>query len=763
MSPLAVAATTDGVYVSDEAGEAIRKIDATSGDLVTTAGSGSAGFSGDRGPAVDAQLDYPFGVAIDSSGSEILADLKHHRIRVVAAESGNFFGQSMSGGDIYTVAGDGSPNFSGDGGAAIAAGLDPAGVAVDPSGNIVFADYFNSRVRVVAATSGTFYGESMLAGDVYTVAGGGSSGLGDGGPATAAELGDPEGVAVDGAGNLVIAALFDRRIRVVATTSGIFYGQAMTGGDIYTVAGDGIAGYSGDGGPATEAEFQFPWQVAVDSHGNLVIADGSDGNGGRNGNNRVRVVADVSGTYFGQPMTAGDLYTVAGTGTPGYSGDNGLGTRASLNLDEGGVAVDRSGNIVIADEGNHRVRIVASEAGSFYGVAMTTGDIYTVGGTGDREFSGDGGPATYAELSAHTQAAVDATGNLVIADSGNNRIRVVAAATGTYYRESMVAGDVYTVAGNGKRGFSGNGTAATAAELNDPSGLACDISGNILIADTGNNRIRIVATTSGTFYGQNMTAGNIYTLAGTGDPGASGDGGPAPSAELLNPSGVSIDASGNILIADTNNNRIRIVAAASGTFYGQSMTAGNIYTVAGTGGAGFSGDNGPATSAELLDPSGVSPDSSGNILIADTNNNRIRIVAAVSGTFYGQSMNAGNIYTLVGNGRVGFSGDRGPATKARVFAPSSVTVDPSGNLLIADTRNNRIRILAATSGTFYGQAMEAGDIYTILGDGLLGYAGDGAPATACELDHPNGVVVDRAGDVIVADSGNRRIRTAVEG
>ena len=217
------------------------------------------------------------------------------------------------------------------------------------------------------------------------------------------------------------------------------------------------------------------------------------------------------------------------------------------------------------------------------------------------------------------------------------------------------------------------------------------------------------------------------------------------------------DAAGNVLIADTGNQRVRVVAAGTGTFYGQPMIAGDIYTVAGDGITGFSGDRGPATSAELNAPAGVTADAAGNLLIADYYNNRVRVVAATSGTFYGQAMTAGDIYTIAGGGTAGL-GDRGPATKAELNAPAGVTADAAGNLLIADTFNQRVRVVAVGTGTFYGQAMIAGDIYTIAGNGTAGFSGDRGPASKAELRNPGGVAVDTAGNLLIADSGNNRIR-----
>jgi secreted PhoX family phosphatase len=202
-----------------------------------------------------------------------------------------------------------------------------------------------------------------------------------------------------------------------------------------------------------------------------------------------------------------------------------------------------------------------------------------------------------------------------------------------------------------------------------------------------------------------------------------------------------------------------VVAASTGTFYGQPMTAGDIYTVAGDGITGFTGSGSAlAINAELNDPAGVGVDSAGNLVIADTDNQRVRVVAASTGTFYGQPMHAGHIYTVAGKAKRGFSGDGGPATSAMLAEPSGVAVDSAGNLVIADAYNNRVRVVAASTGTFYGQAMTAGDIYTVAGDGGGGFSGDGGPATSAEISGPESVAVDSVGDLLIADTGNYRIR-----
>ena len=269
--PCGVTFSAGSVYVGD--GLALRKINPRTDWLTTPAGNGISGPIFDGLLASRASI-LACSVAFDRAGNAVLPNELGNVIEVVAARTGTFYGKAMTAGHIYTVAGNGSHGFSGDGGPAIQAEFDnPAGTSVDGAGNLLIADTGNDRVRVIAARTGTFYGKAMTAGDIYTVAGGGSAALGDGGPATKARLFDPQNAAVDGAGNLLIADRLDERIRVVAATSGTFYGQAMTAGDIYTVAGDGNSGFSGDGGPATKAALQDPTSVASDRTGNLIIAD----------------------------------------------------------------------------------------------------------------------------------------------------------------------------------------------------------------------------------------------------------------------------------------------------------------------------------------------------------------------------------------------------------------------------------------------------------------------------------------------------------
>ncbi len=331
--------------------------------IVTVAGNGNYGFSGDGGLATNAKLSYPYAVATDASGNFYIADTDNCRVRKVS-----------SSGIITTVAGNGSCGYSGDGGSATAAKIYyPYGVAVDGAGNLYIADLYSYRVRKVS-TSGI----------ITTVAGNGSYGFsGDGGPATSAKLTYAYGVAVDGAGNLYIADIYNYRVRKVSTS-----------GIITTVAGSGSYGFSGDGGPAVSAKLYYPQGVAVDAAGNLYIAD--------SGNHRVRKVD-----------SAGIITTVAGSGNGGFSGDGSSAVSARLYYPQG-VVVDAAGNLYIADSSNYRVRRVSS-----------SGIITTIAGNGSYIYSGDGGPATSASFYYPASISVDGSGNLYIADPYSHRIRRV--------------------------------------------------------------------------------------------------------------------------------------------------------------------------------------------------------------------------------------------------------------------------------------------------------------------------------------------------
>jgi len=362
------------------------------------------------------------------------------------------------------------------------------------------------------------------------------------------------------------------------------------------------------------------------------------------------------------------ISTIAGSSTQGYTGDGGDATKASLNYPNQVVFGNQSLNtfFYISDGANNCIRLVTSSSG---------GLISTVAGTGTMGYSGDGGPATSAQLNGPNGIATDANGNLYIVDQGNHCIRMVNS-----------AGIISTFAGNGTMGFSGDGGQATAASLSYPSGVTV-ANGNIYISDGGNNRIRMVSP-----------SGIISTVAGNGTATFGGDGGSALSASLNGPEKVFVDNFGDIYIADWGNHRIRMI---------NSM--GTISTVAGNGTGGYAGDGGAATAAQLQHPSQIAFDSNNNMFIADEYNNRIRMVTS----------STGNISTYCGNGTQSYTGDGGLPSSATLWSPTGVTFDNSNNLYITDYGNNRVRLVCNSPDTIYGLITEpntnpvsSGQVYT---------------------------------------------------
>ncbi len=394
-------------------------------------------------------------------------------------------------------------------------------------------------------------------------------------------------------------------------------------------------------------------------------------------------------------LMSGDEIVVAGIGGGVFGGDDAPATGAQLNFPMG-IAIDAGGNVLIADSDNSRIRRVDA----------STGIITTVAGTNAWGFGGDGGPATAARLNSPADIALDAAGNLVIADGLNERIRRVDAVTGI----------ITTIVGTGATGFGGDGGPAAAAVLDDPASIAFDAAGDLFIADGSNQRIRRV----------DATTGIITTVAGNGVAGFGGDGGPATSAQLNGPSGVAVDPDGNVLIADQQNFRIRRVDAATGV----------ISTVVGNGSYGYSGDGGLATDAGLNYAPRVAFDAVGDLLVAE--NDRIRRVDGASGI----------ISTIAGNGSYGYSGDGGLATAAQIGTPPSVALNSAGDLFIADSGDSRIRRMIAATGV----------ITTIAGNGTYGYSGDGGPAIDAQLQDPQAIAVDAAGNLFISEHVGGHVR-----
>ena len=589
------------IYVADTGNSLIRSI-TTDGNINLYAGyvvngQPTFGWNGDGGPANLAQLHLPAGIAVDGGGNLYIADSANNAIRKITTD-----------GVIHTIAGLGplAPGFFGDTGPATAANLDgPLDVTLDSSSNVYIADTNNANVRKITSDGNIFTiaGSTTIASNVITIAFGYS---GDGGAATSAKLAGPAGVAIDSTGLLYIATYADNRIR-----------QVGKNGNISTFAGNSGYGFAGDGGPAINAQLAAPRGICVDSSGNLYLAD--------HWNNRVRKIA------------GGNISTIGGNGLANFGGDNGAAISAQMSA-PAGVVVDKAGNIYISDFLNNRVRMVSPN-----------GIITTFAGNGLSGFSGDGGSATSAQLSQPAGLALDSSGNLYIADSNNSVVRKV-----------TQAGIISTVAGTGGvLGFSGDGGPATQAKFMAPFGVAVDSAGNLYIADYYGWIRKVTAST-----------GVITTLGGNGTTGYSGDLGPAAAATFYNPTGVAVDNSGNIYVADSNNGAVRVIAN------------GIISTIAGNGTLAYTGDGGPALFAQFSQLTSVAVDAQGNVYVADTSNNAIRLFPL-----------GGTVSTIAGNGTQGYAGDGGPATVAQVNGPRALAVTAAGNVYFTDTGNNSVRLL----------------------------------------------------------------------
>ncbi len=560
-------------------------------------------------PATLAPLGQVTGIVADNRGNVIVCDQSNHIVVRISA-----------GGRLTVVAGNGLSGYSGDGGEATRASMvSPIGLAMDAQENLYIADASFAVVRKVSAD-----------GIITTIAGRlGATELGDGGPATQARLRTPVGLTFDGDGNLYIADNSDMRVRKVDRA-----------GVITTVAGNGLPGGGGDGGPATTASLNSPFHLKFDPSGNLLVVEASGG---------IRKI--TGGTIV-------TLLRLSGPNNP-----------SSLGFDSGG-------NLLI---------------GSLFSIdrLRPDGTLGRIAGTGNRGYSGDGGPATAAAISV-SDFAVDGSGNILISDVFANRVRRVAPST-----------IVTTIAGNGGFRVSEDGVAATSANVRPFGGIAVDAQGSVYFADLDHRVRRITAS------------GRLEVVAGTGAAGFSGDGGPATAARLNNPRGVAVDSGGNLYIADQGNAVVRRVTPA-----------GLISAFAGNGQSSSGGDGGPAAAASLVAPQGLAFDAAGNLLIADSPANKIRKVSP-----------QGVITTFAGTGQIGFSGDNGPATAATFRGLNSVSVDSAGNVYIADLANFRVRRIAPD-----------GTITTVAGNGENTHSGDGAQAVNASLATPTDAVM--IGDIL---------------
>jgi hypothetical protein len=627
-------------------------------------------------------------------------------------------------------------------------------------------------------------------GTIMTVAGG----VGGPGPATTVPIGTCPISYADGA----LYAGDGAVIRRIDTRTGW----------LTTPAGDGTDGDHGNGVLAADAGLNAggglplcTTAAALDAAGNLLIAAG-----------QTYVVAARTGTFYGLRMIARHIYRIPQSGFGGTD-----------------VRADPAGNLVAIGTGSPPcgsecsaypgfVQVLAERAGTFYGISMRAGHVYTLAGSNQEATApGNGGPAARAGLGVLSQLSLDAAGNLLIADEGRPNdngpggipaeIRVLPARDGTFYGQRMRAGYIYSIAGGGR--LTASGVPATSA-LIGAGGVTHDAAGNVVIGD--GNQLHVLAARDGRFYGIAMKAGDIYTVAGTGHGyHSSGDGGPAATARI-DAEFVAVDGAGNLVFTDGNTSRIRVVAVRSGTFYGIAMRAGDIYSVAGSGGAtasntlpGYpagvaadaSGDLiigyqfgtasgpefGPARPGTYFGipmkpgrlyqiptagsrfgrcPGAVAADRFGNVLIADQSSNRLLVAPVRSGTFYGQRMRAGRVYAVAGNGRAVAWGMGGPALAAGL-SPAWVAADRRGDIFATDP-DNRVMMVAARSGSFYGIRMKAGHIYVVAGYGMSGGPGapplgNAVPATHTDMS-PFGLTVDAAGNLVLATDYRVRVVAA---
>ena len=509
---------------------------------------------------------------------------------------------------------------------------------------------------------------------------------------------------MDAAGNLYFSEFEGHRVRKVAPD-----------GRISTVAGTGLAGFRGDGSSALSAQLSYPAGLAIDRFGALHIAD--------SGNNRVRKIFDsgVIGTVLGGSSStalATPLAIAVDLAGTVYAGDSSFVVRAYTAA---GKWSDFAGTATPGFSGDGgpalkatitAVHDLASDlSGNLWiadGVRLRkvdlNGAVQTVAGDGYQRALGDGGPATGGILYQPSAIALDSAGNLYIADTGTQRVRQV-----------LASGTMTTLAGTGTAGAGTDGLAANAGALNGPMGVAMDPAGNLLIADTYNHRIQQVAS------------GRMRTVAGTGTGGMGPDAMLPLATQLRGPRAICMNRAGILFIVDTANHRVL-----------RAPPGGLIETAAGNGSPGDTGDGGPARLAQLNQPGACQLDSYGNLFIADTGSHRIRKVTA-----------AGTISTVAGRGEAGGSGDEGPATAASLSAPRGVAVDDSGDIFIADTGNHRIR-----------QVTPDGAIHSIAGN-AAGFAGDGGAALAAQLNSPGGLFLDGAGALYFADTNNNRVRRLV--
>ncbi|WP_433755665.1 hypothetical protein [Nocardia sp. CA-135398] len=817
------------LYIADEGNQRVRRVDPATGFITTVAGTGAAGYNGDNQPAIDADLDYPEGVAVNGAGSLYISDTVNHRVRSVEAVVFSVAQDPpdpvvMTAGVSTQLAFTVSANTTVTGQTITldfpsGVGLAPSGVVryvcpdtgtdtelpvtvgADGSVNVIAEEittsttcFYTADVWAPAFIEGVFGGVlegaisiggttepirfrvaepvftvvqdapdpvmmtagvttqleftvsancTVPAGQTITLGFPSGVGLAQGGvvryvcPDTGTDTELPVTVGADGSVNVTASEItasttcfYSVDVQAPVFIEDVPEGTISIGGTtqpihfrveepVFTVVQDPPDPVVMTGGLTTQLKFTVSANCTVPAGRTITL--GFPSGVGLAPGGTVRFHCPDTGTDTPLPVTTGPDGSVIVTAseitastTCFYTADVQAPAMPGGTVAVAGTSQPIHFSIEAAPSQTRAVHRRYAERDKREASKSTApiafGLITTVAGTGTQGYNGDNQSAVNADLDIPCGGVVDGAGNLYIADVGNQRVRRV-----------DPAGVITTVAGTGTQGYNGDNQSAIDAELGQPRSVAVDGAGNLYIADRNNQRVRKV----------DHATRVITTVAGTGTYGYNGDNQRGIDAELNVPFGVVVDGAGNLYIADVGNQRVRRVDPA-----------GVITTVAGTGTGGYNGDNQPAIDADLNQPRSVAVDGAGNLYIADRNNQRVRKVDHATGV----------ITTVAGTGTYGYNGDNQPAIDADLNYPEGVAVDEAGNLYIADLYNQRVR--RVDHGT--------GIITTVAGTGTGGYNGDNQPAIDADLNYLEGVAVDEAGNLYIADTGNQRVRRVEE-
>ncbi|NOT00759.1 MAG: hypothetical protein HOP29_09035 [Phycisphaerales bacterium] len=698
------------LYILDWNNHRVRRV--INDTVETVAGTGELG-NADPGMALTSQFNHPTNVAFDDQGRMIIAAWHNSKIMRV----------DLATGVLELVAGTGGRSFGGDGGPAAMAILDlPSSVAVTAAGEILVSDQANFRIRRIDPD-----------GSIFTICGDGMPAYtGDGGEALTARLNAPKGQSAPPAGRITLT---ERDEIIIADTGNHAIRMIDAAGQIQTIAGTGTAGYSGDGGPATEAQLNTPSDVAVGSDGSIYIADTM--------NHVIRVITPD-----------GMMDTFAGTGERGFDGDGGPAADALLDRPYGVEADRTNGDVYIADTHNQRIRRVSTrftpddtddnDDADVTIVPCTDqlGSICTYAGTGQFGFDGDGQDRLQTALYWPFDMEFLTDGRQIVLDWNNHKVREILP-DDTF---ATIMGSDFV--GDGPRDLADltePGARPETVDLNHPTDIQEMPDGDVLIVAWHNHKLRVIDADSG----------RVLVLSGAGVASAMpampgpGDGGRAADARYNQPAHAVLDPAGNLFLVDQRNQRIRVLYD-----FATARREALVATVVGTGTKGYNGDGLAGLATDLSFPAGGNPEPTGGLArdadgvfyLSDTHNNRIRRIE-----FRNDDFTDSIVTTIAGTGAAGYSGDGGLANAAEINFPQDLEIGPDGHLYFADANNNVIRRIDLTSGI----------IDTVVGTGTRGYTGDGGQAVDAQLNRPFGVAFDADGDLYVSDTFNSRVRKVV--